>query len=330
MPAPLTVRREFHRSAKPPVFAVDFGDAVAFRQPEADDAAPVGADVVHAVSDGSAVAVVDKDVRRDGRVGAADVDVDRVGGVAVAPRNGADRPVAGEDGAACHAQGIVVRRPLVASAADAEVTLVDGEDRAAGDGDVAEHVAERTVLDAGADGVGAFAGRRGHEAAGNLDAAVLAAVVAAAADAGAVFAAGRGDGPTLDADGSGLGVFVAADAGRARAADSGEGWIVGLLDRWIVGGAGDRERRAAGDGDARAADAARRGVVADERERRGHAGGEMDRAAVRDGRGVEASTTALESVTAQPDSMATVPLVSHPESSNGPLPVSVTVRLVPS
>ena len=35
------------------------------------------------------------------------------------------------------------------------------------------------------------------------------------------FAAGCVNGPALDADGSGLGVFVAADAGRARAADGG-------------------------------------------------------------------------------------------------------------
>ena len=44
----------------------------------------------------------------------------------------------------------------------------------------------------------------------------------------------------------------------------------------------------------------------------------------------EASTTALESVTAQSDAMDTVALVRRPESSNGPIPESVRTPRTPS
>ena len=100
---------------------------------------------------------------------------------------------------------------------------MDRPDGSARNRDVSEVGAERAVADAGADGVGALAGRCGHEAAGDFDAAGLFARVGAAADARAGRAAGGGDdGPALDADGAGRGMVVAADAGRALAACCGE------------------------------------------------------------------------------------------------------------
>ena len=96
------------RDGDPPIHAIGNHDAAALLEPEPHDAARIGADVAHAVFDGAA-AVSELDLGIHGRIGAVDVEIDRVGTfMPAAPRIGRDGNLVREYRAAGDGKGVVV------------------------------------------------------------------------------------------------------------------------------------------------------------------------------------------------------------------------------